>query len=420
MHERTQRAMARLMFVLCCAVPTFLTVGVLVVTWTPWYDQAVLRKITESIAKDTGFLIEIDDYDRPDPQRLELQNVRVVDPETHREVARVEHLTWTEVNDGVSIVLSHPRLQASELRGAWRLIHDRFLCSSICLSRKVRFAASDLTIQNEATLTTLQDVDAWIEPSADSTRANIECVRSGPRSSRRDGSGFRIEVVRDRSGDVPVTTWTMETSDTPLPCSALSGYSEWLDSLGSDAAFSGMVRWSRDADGWWIDLRSSRFHEVDLASLTHTLPHSLSGKASIAFSRGMIRPGKTIDIIGDVRADAGFVSPSLLWSLEQDLAMTVSANLNLEDPHPIAYEHLALHFGLQGSEMTLSGKCREAEGLEGLAAGVVFYGNGQSMVTSAGNSMPAVELTKLVAPSGSVLVPVSDKTSAMMQLLLAP
>ncbi|TWT83155.1 hypothetical protein CA13_46180 [Planctomycetes bacterium CA13] len=417
MHERTQRALARLMFVICCAVPTLITMVVLFISWTPWYHQACLREISESIAKDTGFLIEVDDFDRPSPSRLDLQALRVIDPETHREVARVDHLSWTEVNDGVSIVLDHPQLQSAELAGAWRLIHDRFLCSSICLSTSVRFAASDLTIDGDVGSTRLQDVDAWIEPGDDSTRATIECMRSTQQDgSGRDGSGFRIEVVRDRTGDMPVTTWTMETSDTPLPCSVFSQYYLPLARFGPAASFAGTARWSIDADGWWVDLSGSRFTNVDLERLTQGLPHAMAGTADIKLQTGMLRPAKAIDVTGEIRSERGFVATSLLSSLHRDFGMTVNANLS--NPRSIAYDYFALHFKLFDSSVTLDGICATKDGLRGLPAGVVFYSGGESIVQAKEIEMASVELAKLLASPNSVLVPITPQTSAIMHLLL--
>ncbi|WP_372723549.1 hypothetical protein [Novipirellula sp.] len=419
MHERTQRAFARLVFVICCALPTSIVLMTILVTWTPWYHRHCLRTITASIAKETGFDVEIEDFDRPSPSRLELQNVRLLDPETKREVAKVYKLTWTEVNGGVSIVLHQPELQSSELGNTWRLVHDRFLCQSICVSTPVRFAANDLTLHSDAGPMTLRDVDAWIEPSnpsmiGSSTRATIECLPTGQPTDR----GFRIEVVRDRSGVTPVTTWTLETGDTALPCSALAPYSDAMAMLGNEATFSGMMRWSIEPDGWWVDLSTSRFDQVDLARLFQRLPHQLTGDASLRFRRGMIRPGKTVDVIAELRAKEGFVGTSLLASMQRDLGMTVVTDTT--SARPVPYDHLAMQFQIFGAKMTLDGICRTEQGYEGLPAGVVLIADGYSMVQARELEMPAIELAKAVAPSHSVMVPMSEQTTPLMQWLLPP
>ena len=54
MHERTQRAMARLMFVFCCAIPTLVTISVIVFTWTPWYHHRCLSQIEAKLSDETG------------------------------------------------------------------------------------------------------------------------------------------------------------------------------------------------------------------------------------------------------------------------------------------------------------------------------------------------------------------------------
>ncbi|TWU42286.1 hypothetical protein [Novipirellula artificiosorum] len=419
MHERTQRALARFVFVVCCAVPTIFTLVILLVTWTPWYHQAELRELTESIAKDTGFLIEVADFERPSPSRLELVGVRVIDPETQHEVAWVDRLSWTEVNDGVSIVLSHPKLSAAELSGAWRLVHDRFLCSSLCLSTPVRFAASDLEIERvngdrAAGLNSLQDIDAWIEPGQGSTRATIECVRS----SQRAGSGFRIEVVRDRTTDTPTTQWLLETRDAALPCSALSDYLTPLRSLGPNAAFAGRIRWSIDTNGWWVDLGTSRFTGVDLASISERSPHRLSGTATLSLTRGMIRPGKTLDVLGELRATQGFVSTSLLASLETDFGMSVTGDFRNRQTMP--YDYLGVQFEFSGSALTLDGICRTEETLKSLPAGVVFCAGNSPLVEARELQMAAVNLTRAFTTPESVTVPLSELTMPIIEWLVPP
>ncbi len=414
MHERTQRAFARLVFVCCCAVPTSLVLFTILLTWTPWYHHRCLTEITASIAKDTGFLIEIEDFHRPQPSKLELHNVRVIDPETKHEIAKVYRVSWIQVNDGVSIVLHQPELQSAELAHTWRLIHDRFLCQSICVSTPVRFAANDLTIHSPHGPTTLRDVDAWIEPEEKLTRATVQCQPTNQSGER----GVRIEVVRDRSGTAPVTTWTMETGDASLPCSALSPYCESLALLGQNAMFSGTMRWSMSADGSWIDLGGSRFESVDLGTVFQRLPHPLTGIASLRFSRGKIHPGKAVDVIAELRAKNGMVGTSLLTALQKDLAMKVSTELS--NPRPVAYDHLAIQFQIFGSQMTLDGICRTELGLESLPSGVVFCTDGYPMVEAQELKMPSTALANVVAPSHSVMVPISEQTSQLMQWLLPP
>ena len=415
MHERTQRDMARLLFVVCCAVPTFVILLIIAVTLTPWYHQKQLHAITTSIAKDTGFRIEIEDFDRPTPSRLSLNNVRIFDPETRHEIAKIYRVEWTNVNNGVSMVLHQPELQSSQLSSAWRLMHDRFLCQSICLTTPVRFAANDLTIHSGAGSTTLRDVDAWIEPGADQTLASVECL---PVDLAGDDGSVRIEVVRDRSGLQPNTRWLMESNSTALPCSALSQYSDFFGSLGPDAMFSGTFAFSSDALGWSIDLAGTRLSNVDLGTLFERMPHQLTGNATIAFTRGVVKPGEAVDVIGEIRASDGVAGTTLLAALEQNLSMTVSADL--QNPRPVPYDLLALQFQIFGSQLALDGLCRTERGYEGLPSGVVLCTDGYPLVQARQKKMAAIELLKVIAPSHSAMVPLSGQTTKMMQWLLPP
>ena len=70
MHERTQRAIARLLFVFTCAVPTAMTLIYVLITWTPWFSNRTLRVLEAEISLATRLEVQIGHYERLSPTRL--------------------------------------------------------------------------------------------------------------------------------------------------------------------------------------------------------------------------------------------------------------------------------------------------------------------------------------------------------------
>src|SRR6056297_216010 len=415
MHERTQRAIARLMFVFCCAIPTSTTVLIVLVMATPWYANRVRRQIEAELARDTGLIVRIEDFHRTSPATLRLDRVRLIEPETMREVARVRQVEWVTRQDEVSILLQQPELQSASLPSTWRLIHDRFLCRPEQTSRPIRLAANDLTIHSASGGgMTLRDVDAWIEPQAKAVQASIQCVPAIASAA----TPIQITVRRDRSGEQPATNWMLDTQDTALPCSALSDYLPGLiGNLGNEAMFAGTMRWQLNHQDWWIDLSGSRIEQVSLDRIFEQQAHRLSGKATIQLERCRIEPGRRVDIAGSVRARDGLIGRSLLLSLHHHLDFEVRVPDGKED---LPYDRIAVRFNVDDTQLRLDGICRTEVGFESFPVGVVLCSGGYPLVRSSPQTLRSLALVSALAPAHSVMVPVADQNRGLMQVLIPP
>ena len=416
MHERTQRAIARLLFVFCCAVPTLLTSVCVLVTWTPWYHHRQLSQTAKAISSETGLIVELDDLEFPAPSRLHLFGVRVLDPETRHEIARVRELEWVTRDDGVSMLLHQPEIQSSELPDVWRLVHDRFLCRESHTSRPVRVAANDLTIHSLTGALTLRDVDAWIRPNAEGVEATIQCL---PAISRRTAP-VSLTVRRQRDGSRPETNCTLDTSGTPLPCSALAEYLPTMARLGSDATFTGSIRWRPGAgldDPWWVDV-VGRFQQVSLDRLFESQVHRLSGMATVQLERCRIEPEKRkSDITGSIHATNGFIGRSLLDSASRHLGFQTRIPDGVSDARgDVPFDQLDLAFDVKDTQLELRGVCRPEMGYHR----VVALLGGMPIAHSSDQTLDSLNVIRAVAPSHSVLVPLAAQTRSLLKLFIPP
>ncbi|NNE00077.1 MAG: hypothetical protein HKN47_22380 [Pirellulaceae bacterium] len=337
-----------------------------------------------------------------------------MNPETLREVAAVREVEWAKQSDEVSILLHQPELQSSQLQGAWKLIHDRFLCDPERTDRPVRFAANDLTIHSRSGAMTLRDVGAWLRPSGNSVEAAVQCI---PANYQLD-SPVTVKVNRDRETGTPKTKWVLDTGRTPLPCSALADYLPALDALGSEAEFIGTMRWQSDANEWIVDLSGATFDKVALDRLFEKQSHRLSGKATIHLDRCRIDPSQRhSDIVGSIRAIDGRIGRSLLLSAQQHLGFEVRFPDGVDD---VPYDLLAVAFNINSTQMELDGICHSVPGFNNLEADTALCLDGIPMVRSTDTDLDALAVVTAIAPSHSVMVPLSNQTGWLTNIFVPP
>jgi len=415
MHERTQRAVARLLFVFCCAVPTGLSVLFVAITCTPWYGDYLRRAMERQLSRDIGVTVEIESLEYPAPKVTRLNGVRLLEPETGAEVGRVRMVTWARGDTVNGIRLSQPELQSAQLAYVWRIIHDRFLCQPELTTRLVRMVAGDLTIHSRSGSMTFRTVRTWLRPVDQRIEAVLHCVPA----ARHNDAPVQVDVVRDRSGRFASTQWTLHSGDMALPCSALADYLPAMRNLGTDATFTGMLQWKSDESGWSIDLSGSRFDDVELSELLHNVPHRLTGRASVRLERCQIDPGSAVDVSGTLLASGGFIGQSLLHSAQSQLGF----DINLPEAggaRDLPYDRIALRFDLFGPQLTLAGICHQQRGMEYLEPGVVVAAFGQGIAQTPGQPQSWASLVRAFWQEGREVVPVSAQAGWLLEVLPSP
>jgi hypothetical protein len=415
MHERTRRAVARLLFVLVCALPTLAVCFFVFITFTPWFADYRRACLERELSLRIGLAVEIDAVEYPAPAAIRLTGVRLLEPETRVAIAKARMVTWVATDTKSAFRLSQPEIQSSMLPYVWRLVHERFLCQPELTNRPVRMAADDLTIHSRTGSMTLQDVDSFLRPVERGVEAVIECVPAG----RTDRSPVHISVIRDRTGALPTTDWTMKTGDVPLMCSALADYFPAMKSLGPEATFRGTMRWRPSDKDWSLDLGGSYFDDIDMAEVMRGTPHRLSGRMGLRLERCLVEPGSTFDIAGTLVGESGFVSQSLLQELQSHVGFKVASMIE-GDKRDWPYETMALRFDLFGPDMTLSGACHRQRGHEGLMPGTVFATGGRGFCESAPVRQSWVGLARALWPENTELLPVSTQTAWLFNFLPAP
>lgn len=416
MHERTTRAIARWLFVVCCAMPTCLTMIVIVVTWTPWYDNRVRHALEDRLAMQTGLRVEIGRFERSDPTTWRLYDVLLFNAETEQSVATIRAVCWIAGSDITVIHLSQPEINVRSIGQLADLVHDRFLCRPERTSVPVRIAADDLTLKGTSGSQTLRDVDAHLETEHQRVWASIRCIPAG---HRPDVDGLNIEISRDRTASPPLTRWSMQTGELSLPMSFLGDYFPFVNQLGDDAMFRGFVsadRPDRHMNRTAAFQLSGRFEDIDMGRLTAELPHRVTGRASVSLDRCQIDADGGVNVAGELRSREGWMSASLMPRLAEDLGCELKVMTDTD----FNFDALALRFELYASQLRIEGLCRTQPGNEWLPAGVIVAVAGHPIVVSQDTWLPATNLARLIAPPHSVRIPISSQTSGLLSILKPP
>ncbi len=416
MHERTTRAIARWLFVGCCAAPTALTMLAILVTWTPWYHRRACRAIESQVALMTGLHIEIGNFERADPSTWRLSGVRLSNPETRRPIASVRSVEWISQREKTVILLSQPEIYVESLEHVAELLHRRFLCRPEQTRLPVRIAADDVTLRSGSAAQTIQDLDAWLETRENVVLTTVRCIPAG---HPPDSEGIHIEVIRDRSNSPPTTAWSVQSGAVKLPLAVLSDYYPSVNGLGVDATFDGSVSGTLQdgiTDPTWSLNLAGHFHNIDLGQLTQNLPHRVTGKATVSVDRCQLGQDGSVNVAGQLVAHEGWMSASLLPRLAEDLGCT----LLVATADNFSFDALAFRFDLYASQLRVEGICRNLTGKEWLPAGVVVSAGGRAIVKSSDTWSASLNLTRLFAPAHSAYALVSAQTSGLLSFLRPP
>ncbi len=380
----------------------------------------VARARDSRVVGSNRLLVQIDQLEYPAPGTVRLTGVRLVEPETLAEVARVRIVTWVTTDQRTAVRLSQPELQSARLPYAWKLVHDRFLCQPQSTKTPIRLAADDLTIHSHAGSTTLREVAAWLRPVESGVEASLKCLPANASTTVMplDADAFKVEVVRNRAGKDAETQWTLSTGNVPLVCSALADYFPAMQRLGSDATFAGTMKWRVSDSRWDLDLGGSVFENIELSQLLRGTPYRLTGRVALRLSRCRLDPGQQLDVAGTIVGESGHLSHSLLERLQHGLQFTINPKLQPAQDWP--YESLALRFDFQGSAMTLEGICNRQQGWEGVTPGVAIVSQGRSLCAVRSENQSYVSLIRTLWPEPGELLPVSSQTSWLLKILPPP
>ncbi|MEC8474090.1 MAG: hypothetical protein VXZ38_05530 [Planctomycetota bacterium] len=424
MHERTQQAIGRLLFVLCCAGPSILTITWILITCTTWFQNQTTQDLQERMESALGLSVTFESYQHPAPNHWVFANLNLRHPETLKRVGKVREAHWLIQGNDARMLLEQPELEANQIAALWKSIHDRFLCYPDNLKHPLSIAANDLTIKSGNHSFTLSDLDAWVENSQTQSSIVLQLhladgLNHAPMMMKVKRNRDKTEVAQSIS---PSTSVSLNTNGTALPCSALADFLPTIESLGSSATFTGNLRWELANNGWSIDLAGSRFTRIELDRLFENHAHRLSGNATIELDRCFIAPNeRKSDLTGQIRVEEGLIGKTLLKQFAENLQFKLlETEVWNQFSGDLPYDLIAMGFNINGTQMRLTGICQNERGFENYPSGVAIVLDGYPLAQTFDEAIESVRLLAAIAPLHSVPVPISAQTDWLTNILLPP
>lgn len=424
MHERTQQAIARLLFVLCCACPSCLTLGWITLTNSDWYQSRTTEGLEASIQHSLGLIVEFEEYQHPAPNRWILSNLTLRHPETLEQIGKVREIHWVNNSNDSRILLEQPEIEARHLTMFWESIHDEILRRPQEFKSAISIAANDLTIHNGNQAFTLSDLDARLANSGNTSSLTAQLQLA----DQLGQSPMILKILRDRGDNQDkhspalTTTVALNTNGTPLPCSALADFVTPFEQLGQTASFTGQLRWQCAVDQWQLDLSGSRFESLELDRLFENQSHRLSGTATIQLDHCLISPHRNrSEISGMLIASRGLIGKNLLHQASDHLKIRLfQTELWSQYSGDLPYDILSLGFNISGTQLQLDGICRNHAGYENYPNGTAIILNGYPLAQTTDEPLESLRLLTTIAPTHSVPVPLSQQTHWLTNILLPP
>jgi hypothetical protein len=342
--------LTRAAFVVTCILPTLFVGGWVYQHLSPRYWAAQQEDWQRVLSQRLGLKVEIATVAYPTIHLARLGKVRLSDPETGAEFARIRSLELSWSDEGWTVELSQPEIQLAQLPTVWKDLHERLFRQTE--GQRCELIAGDLTLHGEEGSQTLSQWQAVWEPGEELSRLATQGVLAGAQSR----APIQLTIARDRRSQPPVTTWELDTAETALPCLPAAGDLPLLGALGKECKFRGQVQVALTERGWQGNLRGT-LDPVDLNQLvTEHLPHKLSGQAAVSLEQCEFDAGRITLLRGTVLSNGGYIGRSLLGAAATHLDMQEEGVRPASTQGHVYYKSLAFGFLLAPEGLTLTGQ----------------------------------------------------------------
>jgi hypothetical protein len=342
--------LTRAAFVVTCILPTLFVASWVYQHLSPRYWAAQQEDWQRVLSQRLGLKVEVATVAYPTIDLARLGKVRLSDPETGQEFARIRsmELSWTD--EGWTVELSQPEIQLAQLPTVWKDLHERLFRQTE--GKRCELIAGELTLHGEEGSQTLSEWQAVWEPGEQLSRLVTQGILAGSQSR----APILLTIARDRRSQPPVTTWELDTAGTSLPCLPAAGDLPLLTALGKDCKFRGQVQVALTERGWQGNLRGT-LEPVDLDQLvTEHLPHKLSGQAKVSLDQCEFSDGRIKLLRGTLLSNGGYVSHSLLAAAAANLAMQEAGIRPASTQGHVYYQRMSFGFLLGEAGLTLTGQ----------------------------------------------------------------
>lgn len=397
MSDNQKRIVCRLLFIVCCVVPT-----AIVLKWI--FTPPTTMQWESHIKSHLGLITKIENVHTPLPQETILENVRALDIAKNRPI-ELGTITIANTEKGRSVILQDLGIQNYTLANLLKRIHMQ-VSESRDLARPYAIYLKQATIHstdfnNQKLVQSLHNILIQVIPGERRLELSIKF------KLQPDAESPYIQLTHVRLLESkPDETWALNASQSSIPAWLLADIVPELDCLGSHASFTGVIRLERSGRQWDGFCRGKLTH-VDLFHLVQRPFNRWAyGLADIQIESCQIQNGKITHIQGQFKCKEGQVGTDLI----QSLAHAFQLGAPHLDPLGTKIDFQVVHFGFQIEKNKIN--------LRGDAGGTIMYStnNDQFLIVDQGAWHPVANLIKALGES-SLSVPITSRAmSEYLQL----
>lgn len=412
MYERMRRLACRWSWAALCVCPTILIAAWCAYRHTPIQRAQAIRGWQEVVSHRTGFEVLLGGVREARPRHVQLRELQFVDPETSVPVLRCDLLETAWDGDRCVMLAHHVEALQESLPELLRQLHGRILRGTKQYSSRVELIINQLRLPSASAELTLEDFQAtWFSSDA-GPRVDVEFRRKDAGSSEP----VRIAILRDRQHHPPITSWTLDSSDAPLPCSSLRSIVPSVEWLGEEATFQGLLSVTHTETGPEVTVQG-RLSKVDLDALVfQPFSQRCTGLAEVVLNRVEWRSGKIAEAAGEIDARDGEIGRSLIMSLASPSGLRLERVSRLERAAEtrFTYRQLAFGFRLNGAGVLIRGNCQAER------PGVVLRDGAGPLLLEAGTApVPLAGLLRTLQGERGTVVPASAELDEFSRILPA-
>ncbi|MEL6898681.1 MAG: hypothetical protein AAFP90_21500 [Planctomycetota bacterium] len=209
MHERSQRFLCQLIFLIVCAFPTLGTLTIIAARHTSWYQRQQITALQYDLSQRCGLRVTVANMHHPSPGVMQIDGLMFADPETNIEIANVHSLMVAQLASHRIVQMEGVNVQSTHLPRAWELIHEKILGQPELSDSPIRFVVPRLTLRSPGGDYILHQVGGRIVPEEKRIRMRIQAfpdpqsfdMQRDPQSPNRP---IQVDIVRDRRGVLPI------------------------------------------------------------------------------------------------------------------------------------------------------------------------------------------------------------------------
>ncbi|QEG33088.1 hypothetical protein [Bythopirellula goksoeyrii] len=343
MHERTQRRICRVVYVLVSIVPTVLAVAFVLYFHRPWQERDWQQRLENNLHVRAS----VSQVTAPRPGGRDLYDIRLADLSSRKKIASIDKLQL--LSDG-SVHSGQVELTFQELNELARIVQnwfgadepasadftaDRLLLSrgedEVCVLTNVQLSIDGATTQNRK---------LSFQANLNTEQSRQACVRI---QGERDTAGYWDVFLDCRECQIPAWYFT----------DFLPGATRW-----NNARFGGTVRLHCENNNVEGSLEGT-FTSVDLQTwLGEDSPHKLRGTANLQLDKCSWVNHRVVEVQGSLKSEPGQIGHSLISALANspycELGKSFTGSLSDEI---LSFEKLACSFSLNAAGLTVTGNC---------------------------------------------------------------